>query len=153
VVPAATPAHRRCRCCIAAFHPDVGAAATKTATSVEATASCCASRTSRRSRRGACWIAEAESLTPEAGNALLKQLEAPPISAPRHYLLLARARDELLPTLRSRSWAIWLGPAAALPAEAVAAVAAELAAALDAFGTRRCRSSCSPRRRSPGAGG
>ena len=78
-------------------------------------------------------IAEAESLTPEGANALLKQLEEPPVRAPRHFMLLARAAEELLPTLRSRSWAVWLGASEPLPADEVAGVAGELRRALEAY--------------------
>ena len=48
-------------------------------------------------------VASAETLTGEAANALLKNLEEPHDSAPRHFLLLAPSRLDLLPTLRSRS--------------------------------------------------
>ena len=48
-------------------------------------------------------IAEAESLTGGAADALLKLLEEPPGTSPRHFLLLAASRLDLLPTLRSRS--------------------------------------------------
>jgi hypothetical protein len=123
------------------FHPDVGVLRRdlKTATSVDATRELLrlTQQSPFEARGQVLVIAEAESLTPEAGNALLKQLEEPPTSAPRHFLLLARAREELLPTLRSRSWSIWLGAAEALPADTVGEVAAELAAALDAFRRRR----------------
>lgn len=54
-------------------------------------------------------LADAETLADAAANALLKNLEEPPTSAPRHYLLLAPSAVELLPTLRSRSLPIYLG--------------------------------------------
>jgi len=54
-------------------------------------------------------VLDADSLTGGAANALLKTLEEPPTSAPRHFLLLAPAASDLLPTLRSRSLAIYLG--------------------------------------------
>jgi len=123
------------------FHPDVAVLRRdlKTATSVDATRELLrlTHQSPFEARGQVLVIAEAESLTPEAGNALLKQLEEPPVSAPRHFLLLARARDELLPTLRSRSWAVWLGAAEALPAETVEEVAGELSVALGAFRRRR----------------
>lgn len=123
------------------FHPDVAVLRRdlKTATSVDATRELLrlTHQAPFEARGQVLVIAEAESLTPEAGNALLKQLEEPPVSAPRHFLLLARAREELLPTLRSRSWAVWLGAAEALAAKVVEDVAGELAAALDAFRRRR----------------
>ena len=56
-------------------------------------------------------VASAESLTGEAANALLKTLEEPHVSSPRNFLLLAPSRLDLLPTLRSRSLAVFLGPA------------------------------------------
>ncbi len=47
------------------------------------------------------WLASAETLTPEAGNALLKLLEEP---VPGIWFLLTSSRpDHVLPTLRSRS--------------------------------------------------
>jgi DNA polymerase-3 subunit delta' len=122
------------------FHPDVGVLRRdlKTSTSVDATRELLrlTQQSPFEARGQVLVIAEAESLTPEAANALLKQLEEPPTSAPRHFLLLARARDELLPTLRSRSWAVWLGPSEALDEESIAAVAAELGTALAAFRAR-----------------
>ncbi|HEV8629770.1 MAG TPA: hypothetical protein VGV61_05585, partial [Thermoanaerobaculia bacterium] len=119
------------------FHPDVGVLRRdlKTATSVEATRELLrlTQQAPFEARGQVLVLAEAESLTPEAANALLKQLEEPPVSAPRNFFLLARARGELLPTLRSRSWAIWLGAAEPLDAAAVEEVAGELATALSAF--------------------
>lgn len=56
-------------------------------------------------------IAEAESLSAEAGDALLKALEEPGMRSPRHFLLLAPAAGELPATLRSRSLKLYLGPA------------------------------------------
>ena len=122
------------------FHPDVGVLRRdlKTSTSVDATRELLrlTHQAPFEARGQVLVIAEAESLTEEAGNALLKQLEEPPTSAPRNYLLLSRAREELLPTLRSRSWAIWLGPAASLPMPEVDEVANEVATALAAFQAR-----------------
>ncbi len=122
------------------FHPDVGVLRRdlKTSTSVDATRELLrlTQQSPFEARGQVLVIAEAESLTPEAANALLKQLEEPPVSAPRHFFLLARARDELLPTLRSRSWSLWLGPSEALDEESIAEVSGELAAALAAFRAR-----------------
>jgi DNA polymerase III, delta subunit len=122
------------------FHPDVGVLRRdlKTSTSVDATRELLriTHQAPFEARGQVLVIAEAESLTEEAGNALLKQLEEPPSSAPRNFFLLARAREELLPTLRSRSWAVWLGPAASLPASEVDGVAEELTTALVAFQAR-----------------
>jgi DNA polymerase III, delta subunit len=78
-------------------------------------------------------VANAESLTGEAANALLKGLEEPHVSAPRHFLLLAPSRLDLLPTLRSRSLAVFLGAAAAADPERVEAVAGAFAAAAEAY--------------------
>lgn len=71
-------------------------------------------------------IAGADLLTVEAANVLLKVLEEPPVRAPRHFLLLAPSRLDLLPTLRSRSLAIYLGPTEPLDRARVDAVAAEV---------------------------
>ena len=59
-------------------------------------------------------VAEAETLTGGAADALLKLLEEPPARSPRHFLLLAASRLDLLATLRSRSLTIYLGPTEAL---------------------------------------
>lgn len=57
-------------------------------------------------------VASAETLSGEAANALLKTLEEPPGSTPRHFVLLAPSQFDLLPTLRSRSMSLFLGSAA-----------------------------------------
>lgn len=54
-------------------------------------------------------IAEAETLNPFGANVLLKTLEEPVGTTPRHFLLLAPSAQELLPTLRSRSLTVYLG--------------------------------------------
>lgn len=54
-------------------------------------------------------IAEAETLNPFGANVLLKTLEEPVGSTPRHFLLLTHSAQELLPTLRSRSQTVYLG--------------------------------------------
>ncbi len=82
-------------------------------------------------------VAEAESLSGGAADALLKLLEEPPESAPRHFLLLAASRLDLLPTLRSRSLAVYLGPNEALDAESVAAVAEAFGRSMDRFAASR----------------
>lgn len=121
----------------APFHPDfqILERDTKTSTSVEATRELL--RTAQVSpfeaRGQAFLIASAESLTGEAANALLKTLEEPPVSAPRNFFLLAPSRLDLLPTLRSRSLAVFLGPADAVDAEAVEPLARGFAAALQAW--------------------
>lgn len=53
-------------------------------------------------------ITEADSMSPEAGNALLKTLEEPPDFA--QIILLAKSPDQVLPTIRSRCLEIDLGP-------------------------------------------
>jgi hypothetical protein len=125
----------------ASFHPDFALLRRdlKTATSVDATRDLLrlVQQTPFEARGQVLVIAEAESLTPEAANSLLKQLEEPPVRAPRNFLLLARAQEELLPTLRSRSWAVWLGGAEPLGEAEVAGIAEELARALEAFRAHR----------------
>ena len=71
-------------------------------------------------------ILEAESLTEEAASALLKILEEPPRSAPRNFLLLCPTADVLLPTIRSRSLAVYLGSGAEPPREKVEQLAQEI---------------------------
>ena len=78
-------------------------------------------------------IGEAESLSAEAGDALLKLLEEPGLASPRHFLLLAPSRLDLPATLRSRSWATYLGVAEGLEEEALAGAARDLAATLGRF--------------------
>lgn len=82
-------------------------------------------------------IAGADLLTVEAANVLLKILEEPPVRAPRHFLLLAPSRLDLLPTLRSRSLALYLGPTEPLDRARVDAVGAELRRHLAAYGGSR----------------
>ena len=114
------------------FHPDfrVLTRDLKTATSVEATRDLL--RTAQSSpfeARGQVFVvASAETLSGEAADALLKALEEPGRRAPRHYLLLAPSQFDLLPTLRSRSLALYLGPAAALAEEEVGPLAEAVAA-------------------------
>ncbi len=78
-------------------------------------------------------IASAESLTGEAANALLKNLEEPHVSAPRHFFLLAPSRLDLLPTLRSRSLAVFLGPAEPVDPATVEPLARAFSAAVAAW--------------------
>src|SRR6185295_9777727 len=88
----------------------------KTSTSVEATRELLrTAQVSPFEARGQVFvIASAESLSPEAANALLKSLEEPHLTAARNFFLLAPSRLDLLPTLRSRSLAIFLGAAEAV---------------------------------------
>jgi hypothetical protein len=78
-------------------------------------------------------VAEADTLTPGAADALLKTLEEPPARTPRHFFLLAASRLDLLPTLRSRSLSLFLGGAATLEAELVDEALESLAPVLSAY--------------------
>lgn len=78
-------------------------------------------------------LAEADTLGEGAADSLLKTLEEPPALTPRHFLLLAGSRLDLLPTLRSRSLSIYLGGTDTLDEELVAEVAEELGRSLDAW--------------------
>jgi DNA polymerase-3 subunit delta' len=78
-------------------------------------------------------VASAETLSPEAANALLKSLEEPHLTAPRHFFLLTPSQFDLLPTLRSRSLAVFLGAPARTDPEALNEVVEGFAAALDAW--------------------
>ncbi len=115
------------------FHPDfqVLERDLKTATSVEATRALLrTAQVSPFEARGQVFvIASAETLSGEAANALLKNLEEPHTSAPRHFVLLAPSALDLLPTLRSRSLSVFLGPAEPVDAVAVEPLARAFAAA------------------------
>jgi len=121
----------------APFHPDfqVLERDLKTATSVDATRELMrVAQVSPFEARGQVFvIASAESLSGEAANALLKNLEEPHVSAPRHFLLLAPSRLDLLPTLRSRSLAVFLGPAVTADADRVGVLARAFGAAAGAY--------------------
>jgi hypothetical protein len=121
-----------------AFHPDFAILVRdlKTATSAAATKSFARAATvSPFEARGQVFVvANAETLSPEAADALLKLLEEPPVSAPRHFLLLAPSRLDLLPTLRSRSLAVYLGAAERLDPAVVARLGGVFGAAVDRFG-------------------
>jgi hypothetical protein len=79
-------------------------------------------------------IVEADSLTDEAANALLKILEEPPRTAPRNFLLLCSSREQLLPTIRSRSMAFYLGAPEAPDSDTVAALAERFSSCLEQYG-------------------
>lgn len=81
-------------------------------------------------------VADAETLTGEAANALLKSLEEPHDTAPRHFLLLAPSHLDLLPTVRSRSLAVFLGPAEPVSPEEVAPRAEAFAQAVRCWAER-----------------
>ena len=75
-------------------------------------------------------IAEAETLSNGAADALLKMLEEPPIRSPRHFLLLTPSRLDLLATLRSRSLSVFLGSAESLDEGAIEEISGRLREAL-----------------------
>ena len=52
-------------------------------------------------------IDEAEKLSAQSANALLKSVEEPPLNT--HFIFIARSRDSVLPTLRSRSQIVGFG--------------------------------------------
>ncbi len=78
-------------------------------------------------------VATAESLTAEAANAFLKSLEEPHTGSPRHFLLLAPSQFDLLPTLRSRSLAVYLGGGESTDAAALEELAEPLGEAVDGY--------------------
>lgn len=119
------------------FHPDVQVLERdlKTATSVEATRELLkTAQVSPFEARGQVFVvANAETLSPEAANALLKALEEPHLTSPRNFFLLAPSARDLLPTLRSRSLAVYLGPAAPVDPAAVEPIAGRFAAAVGEY--------------------
>lgn len=123
------------------FHPDfqVLERDLKTSTSVEATKRFLKTAQVSPFEAGAqvFVVASAESLSGEAANALLKTLEEPHTSAPRHFLLLTPSRLDLLPTLRSRSLSVFLGGAGRPDAGAVDELAHELARCFRGWGESR----------------
>lgn len=124
-----------------AFHPDFGLLERdlKTSTSVDATkAFLRGAQVSPFEARGQVFVvANAETLSGEAANSLLKTLEEPPVSAPRHFLLLAPAREDLLPTVRSRCLSVYLGACAETPEAEVAALAARFGGVIAEFAKSR----------------
>lgn len=119
------------------FHPDfqVLERDLKTSTSVDATREMLrTAQVSPFEARGQVFVvAAAETLSGEAANALLKNLEEPHTSAPRNYFLLAPSRLDLLPTLRSRSLAVFLGAAETADEADVEPVARAFAGALSGW--------------------
>lgn len=119
------------------FHPDfqILQRDLKTSTSVDATRELLRlAQVSPFEARGQVFVvASAESLSGEAANALLKALEEPYTSAPRNFLLLAPSRLDLLRTLRSRSLALYLGPAEPLDGAAIDPIARDFGAAARDF--------------------
>jgi len=120
-----------------AFHPDVHFLwqDLRTVTSADATRQILrAAQLHPFEARGQVFvIVNAETLSDEAANVLLKMLEEPPRSAPRNFLLLAPSADRLLPTVRSRSLAVYLGAAERPDAALVTEVGADVARALAAL--------------------
>lgn len=120
-----------------AFHPDfqVLERDLKTSTSVDATREMLrTAQVSPFEARGQVFVvAAAETLSGEAANALLKNLEEPHTSAPRNFFLLAPSRLDLLPTLRSRSLAVFLGAAETAEEADVEPVARAFAGALSGW--------------------
>ncbi len=119
------------------FHPDLHVLERdlRTSTSIAATKSflTAAYQTPFEARGQVFVVAEADSLSGGAADALLKLLEEPPESAPRHFLLLAASRLDLLPTLRSRSLAVYLGPSEGLDAEDVASIAGAFGRSIERY--------------------
>jgi hypothetical protein len=119
------------------FHPDfqVLERDLKASTSVDATRELLrTAQVSPFEARGQVFvIGSAESLTGEAANALLKNLEEPHVSSPRNFFLLAPSRLDLLPTLRSRSLAVFLGAAERVDPAAVEPLARAFSAAAAAW--------------------
>jgi hypothetical protein len=119
------------------FHPDfqVLERDLKTSTSVDATREMLrTAQVSPFEARGQVFVvAAAETLSGEAANALLKTLEEPPTSAPRNFFLLAPSRLDLLPTLRSRSLAVFLGAGETAEEADVEPVARAFAGALSGW--------------------
>ncbi len=101
------------------FHPDFAVLERdlKTSTSADSTREFLrAAHSAPFEARGQVFVVgEADTLSAEAGDALLKLLEEPPLASPRHFLLLAPSRLDLSETLRSRSLSRFLGPAEAVP--------------------------------------
>ena len=117
------------------FHPDfhVLERDLRSTTSVDATKSFLnAAYSSPFEARGQVFvIAEAETLSPGAADALLKLLEEPPTRTPRHFFLLAPSRLDLLVTLRSRSLSVYLGSPASLDDDVVEALSEDFGRSLD----------------------
>ena len=78
-------------------------------------------------------IANAETLSGEAANALLKTLEEPHLTSPRHFFLLTPSQLDLLPTLRSRSLSVFLGSAPRPQGEDLEALGDEFLAAVQEY--------------------
>lgn len=125
----------------APFHPDFALLErdAKTVTSAEATRDFLrAAHSAPFEARGQVFVvAEADTLSGEAADALLKLLEEPGLGAPRHFLLLAPSRLDLSATLRSRSLAVYLGAAVREDPARLEKLAGGVAANLAQFARRR----------------
>jgi len=123
------------------FHPDfhVLVRDLKTSTSVEAARNFLRpAQVSPFEARGQVFaVASAETLTGEAANSLLKNLEEPHDTSPRHFFLLAPSRLDLLPTLRSRSLSLYLGPAETVDPAEIEALAQDLTACITEYARSR----------------
>jgi len=119
------------------FHPDfrVLQRDLKTSTSVEATKAFLrlAQMAPFEAQGQVFCIANAETLSGEAANALLKTLEEPPVRTPRNFLLLSPSQLDLLPTIRSRSLPVFLGSGQGLDGERIDDLAQRFAASLEEF--------------------
>jgi hypothetical protein len=119
------------------FHPDFAVLERdlKTSTSAEATRQWLrAAQSSPFEARGQVFVvAAADTLSAEAGDALLKAIEEPGVASPRHFLLLAPSRLDLPATLRSRSLSLFLGPAEPPDPERLAAAVEGFGGAVDRY--------------------
>lgn len=77
-------------------------------------------------------IDPADAMSTTAANALLKTLEEP--TRETAFILLTRSADLLLPTIRSRSQAVYVGPVVAAPAAGAPLQARRLAREADVLG-------------------
>lgn len=119
------------------FHPDFAVLERdlKTSTSAEATRQWLrGAQSSPFEARGQVFVvAAADTLSAEAGDALLKGIEEPGVASPRHFLLLAPSRLDLPATLRSRSLSLFLGPAEPPDPERLRAAAEGFGGAVDRY--------------------
>jgi len=122
----------------ARFHPDfqVLERDLKTSTSVGATkAFLQTAQVAPFEARGQVFvITDAQSLTGEAANALLRPLEEPHTTSPRNFFLLCPSQFDVLPTIRSRSQAVYLGDPGGPDSVRVEELAESFEAALEAYG-------------------
>lgn len=119
------------------FHPDFAVLERdlKTSTSAEATRQWLrGAQSSPFESRGQVFVvAAADTLSAEAGDALLKAIEEPGLASPRHFLLLAPSRLDLPATLRSRSLSLFLGPSEPPDPDRLEAASAGFGAAVDRY--------------------